>query len=305
MGNIVIKALALVLVIGIGFAIKRMGWVQSDDFPKFSKIVLRLTLPCLLITNFNQFDIPYNLLFLMLAGFLANIIPQWTGFLVARRHGRPAQAFAILNISSYNIGAFAIPYITGFAGAQSVIYASIFDMGNSVAAAGIGYGWAMSLGRANQRVTVWRFFRNMFSSPIFDTYLFMMILRFLDWRLPDPIIVFTTLVGGANTFLAMLMIGIGLELRLDPEKYRRAFGFLGLRYAFTLVFAGITYFLLPFDPAVKTVVCMLLFSPIAAMITGFTSEINGEVDVSAFMTSVSVLIGIVAIPLVYGLTGLT
>ena len=64
MGEIAAKAASLILIIVIGYVIKRIGWVSAADFPKFSKIVLRITLPCALITSFNTFDITYNLLFL-------------------------------------------------------------------------------------------------------------------------------------------------------------------------------------------------------------------------------------------------
>lgn len=301
--TIFVKAISLIMIIVIGNIIKKVGWVTQSDFSKFSKIVLRITLPCTLITSFNNFDISYNLLFLLAIGLVVNLIQQLTGYIVNRNNSNKEQAFSILNIGSYNIGAFAMPYISGFIGSQSIIFASIFDIGNSIGAAGISYGWAISVARENEKTTIWRFLKNMLSSPIFDTYLFLMIMRLMKLHLPDAVITFTSTVGSANTFLAMMMIGIGLEIHLHSEKLNTAFKYLGIRYGFALIFTVIVVFFTPFTQSVKTVLCMLFFSPIAAMISGFTSDIDGDVETSTFMTSVSIIIGIIMMPVIMMVMG--
>lgn len=301
MGTILIKAISLILIIVIGFAIKRAGWVNAGDFPKFSKIVIRITVPCILITNFNNFNITYSLIFITAAGIVINLIQQLTGYILNRNNNRNEQAFSILNIGSYNVGAFAIPFISGFLGPEPVAYASLFDMGNTISAAGIGYGWAVSLASGSKKTTVGSFLKKMFSSWLFDTYIFIIIIRVMDLRLPDAVINFTTTVGNANTFLAMLMIGIGLELHLDRKKLKKAFKYLGTRYLFAIIFTTITAFFIPFPKDIKTVLCMLFFSPIAVMATGFTSDIDGDIEISSFMISVSIIVGIITMPAIYAL----
>ncbi len=298
MDTILYKAFSLVLVIIIGQAIKKIGWVSSADFPKFSRIVLRLTIPCAVITGFNGVSITYKLLLLTVIGIGVNLIAQVTGYLLNRHKSGKEKAFGINNIGSYNIAAFAMPYISGFIGAESMVYASLFDVGNSVGAGGIGYGWSMTTARENGRASAWLFLKNMFSSPIFITYLVLLIIRLLDWQLPAAVITFTATVGSANPFLAMLMIGIGLDLHLDHKKFKLAVKYLAIRYGLALIFTLLVILFLPMPPAAKTVLCMLFFSPIAAMISAFTSEIGGDVELSAFMTSVSVIVGIIVIPLV-------
>ena len=303
MGEIAAKAASLILIIVIGYVIKRIGWVSAADFPKFSKIVLRITLPCALITSFNTFDITSNLLFLTAIGLLANLILQITGYLVNQRKGGIAQAFGIINLGSYNVGAFAMPYIAGLMGPQSIIFASLFDVGNSFGAAGIGYGWSRSVADEKQKTNLGGFLKLMFLSPLFATYLILLLMRLLGLQLPDEVITFSSTVGGANTFLAMLMIGIGLELGLDAHRFKLAFKYLAIRYGFSLIFSILTVLFLPVSMVVKTILCMLFFSPIASMATGFTDEAGGDVETSAFMNSVSILIGIFALPLVLAVMG--
>lgn len=299
LGGILVQALTLVAIIALGFAVKRVGWLTVAHFPVLSTVVLRITLPAAVLTSFNDVDITLPLLSLALIGTVANLLYQGSGMLLGRRHGREEQAFGVLNIASYNMGAFATPYLAGFMGSQAVVVASLFDVGNAIGAAGIGYAWALSLAPATDRGMGLRgFVRTMFSSVIFVTYLTALTLRLLDLQLPGPVLGFTSTIGAANTFLAMFMIGVGLELRLPRAKYLRAVRFLVVRYGYAVLFALGAWLLLPAPAEVRVVLCMVFFAPIAAMTPGFTAEIRGDVELSTFMTSVTILVGIVVMPLV-------
>lgn len=294
--DVVVKALALVTIVAIGQGIKRIGWVKASDFGMFSKIVLRITLPCALVTAFNDYEMPVAMLGLALVGVVANTVLQVTGHLLERRRGPQAQAFAVLNLASFNMGAFATPYLAGFMGPAAVVQASLFDVGNSFAAAGVGYAWGTGLADESRRTTPAVFLRAMFSSVIFDVYLALVVMKLAHLRLPDEIITFTATVGSANTFLAMLMIGIGLRLHLDKHQYRQAVRCLAIRYSLTTVMALVLW-QIPLLHDFRVLLCVVLFAPVASMTPGFTAEIKGDVALSSFMTSVSILVGIVAMPL--------
>jgi malate permease and related proteins len=296
MQAILLRAGSLVLIIAIGHLIKRFGWVAAKDFPIFSNIVLRITLPCALIVGFDTFTLTPSLLFLVVVGFVVCLVQEIAGFFLGRRHGRQAQAFGVLNVGGHNVGLFAMPYLSGMLGPHSIVYAMIFDVGNTLAAAGVGYAWGISLSRPDQKMSPMRFAKQILRSPVFDTYLFLLLLGVLHLRLPRTVISFATIVGGANTFLAMLMIGIGLEISLPRRKYTLAARHLGLRYALAFCFALAVWFLLPAEQIVRAVLIVLFFAPLPSMTAGFTGEANGDVELSTFMTSVSMLVGIVVMP---------
>ena len=301
--EIATRALALVAILGIGLGIKRIGWVSKDDFGLFSRLVLGITLPCALLTSFNDYRLEVALLGLTVLGLLITMAQQGIGYLLAARRGRREQAFAVLNSGSYNIGAFATPYLSGFLGPQAMNYSTLFDIGNAFAGAGVGYGWGMALagepGTHRWRDTV----RTLGRSPVFVTYLTLLAMRLLDLRLPDPVITFTGIVGAANPFLAMLMIGIGLELRLHRSKYVAAAKYLAVRYAFSALAGWACWTLLPLPVEARLVVVMLLFAPIASMMAAFTGRAGLDVELSAFMTSVTLLVAVVAMPMLYLMLG--
>lgn len=297
--EIAVRALSLVAIVGIGLGIKRLGWASKHDFGLFSRLVLGVTLPCALLTSFNDYHLEYALLGLTVLGLVVTVVQQGIGYALAARRGRSEQAFAVLNSGSYNIGAFSTPYLSGFMGPQAMIYSTLFDIGNAFASAGVGYGWGMALagdpGEHRWRGTA----RSVLRSPIFVTYLAILVMRLLDWSLPEAVITFTGVVGAANPFLAMLMIGIGLELRLHRSKYVAAARYLAVRYAFSALAAWACWALLPLPAEARLVVVMLLFAPVASMIAAFTGKAGLDVELSAFITSASLVVGIVAMPTLY------
>jgi len=297
--EIVAKALALVAVVGIGLGIKRLGWASKDDFTLFSRLVLTVTLPCALITSFNGYTLDRARLTLTALGLGLGVAQQALAYLFTLRHPRRERAFAVLHGGNFNIGAFATPYIGGFMGPQAMIYSTLFDIGGAFAGAGTGYAWGMSLAGEPGGHRLRDVVRTLSRSPVFVTYLGLLLLKLFDLRLPDLVITFTSVIGAANPFLAMLMIGIGLELDLDSGKYRTAARLLAIRYASAAVAAVAFWTLLPFPAEVRLVLVMVVFSPIAAMIAGFTGKAGLDVQLSAFMTSVSLVIGIVAMPVLY------
>lgn len=297
MTALVAKALALVAIVAIGYGIKRLGWASKRDFTLLSNIVLRITMPAALITYFNTFDVGWALLGISALAFGFNVVQQCLGYLLARRAGRREQAFAVLNSGSYNIGAFSMPYIAGFLGPAPVLYTSMFDIGNSVASAGVGYGWGVSLAKGEGRARLGAFLAKVASSHLFWLYLGLAAFRLADLHVPGPPLALTSTIGAANPFLAMLMIGVGLEIKLHRSKYAKAARYLAVRYACSIGFALLVWFVLPLGQEARLVVVMLLFAPMASMIAGFTAAADLDVETSAFMTSVTILVAIVVMPM--------
>ena len=297
MDDMVVKAGVLVLIIATGLGAKRLGWVAASDFETLTRIALRITLPCALITSFNTFEVRPSMLAVAAWGFAVVLAAQVLSFVVESRRGPRAQAFGILNVGSFNIGLFALPYVSTLIGPEAVVIVSLFDIGNALAIAGLAYGWGLGLASGKRR-SPWGYVRQVFNSPVFITYLALLVIRLAGLTFPPPVIAFTSTVGAANTFVAMFMIGVGLELVLDRGRYAAAARYLAQRYAIVVVAGLVMWFLLPFSPLEKAVLCTVLTAPMAAMVSGFTAEAGLDVPTSTFMTSVTVLIAIVAMPLV-------
>ena len=94
-------------------------------------------------------------------------------------------------------------------------------------------------------------------------------------------------------------IGVGLEVGLPRHRLSTAVRGLITRYVFSITLATLVWFFLPYAHQVKVVVVLVLFAPIAAMVPGFNSEVDGHVGTATFMNSVTILIAIVMMPTLY------
>ncbi len=286
-----LEVVFLVAIIALGYGIKRIGWVSADAFGPLSVIALRITLPCALAVSFDSFDMVPSLWRLTYLGLLASLALMFAGGMTGRK--RREAAFGILNVQGFNIGLFAMPFVATFVGPDAIVYAAMFDLGSSVAAAGIGYGWAVVMARPDGRpvpagVSIVR-------SPVLIAYVLLAGMRLVGLHLPGPVLAFAQLVGSANTFVAMLMIGVSLELAVPTGV--RVLRLLGARY---LVVAGlcVVAWFFPMNPDQRLVVLMLAFAPLPAMSVAFTGEAGLDVRASAFLVSVTALVAVVAMPAV-------
>ena len=75
---------------------------------------MNITLPCALITGFKDFKMDTSMLFIILIGFLANIIMSTIGFTLAKNKDNKEKAFNMLNLAGYNIGCFTLPLCAKF-----------------------------------------------------------------------------------------------------------------------------------------------------------------------------------------------
>jgi predicted permease len=51
--DILLRAGSFVTIILLGFLLRRIGFFQREDFSLLSKITIRVTLPCVIITSFS------------------------------------------------------------------------------------------------------------------------------------------------------------------------------------------------------------------------------------------------------------
>lgn len=291
--EVLTKASVFILIIITGYLLKRVGFFETKDFKVISKIVLNITLPCAVVSNFNKLEIDISLLFLIIIGIICNFIMIGTGYLIAYKSSDNEKAFNMINFSGYNIGCFAMPYVQNFLGPIGVVATCLFDAGNSLLCTGGTYSIASAVLKTDGKTTVKKFIKNIFYSIPLDTYVIMLIISSLNIKLPNPIIMFTDTIGAANGFLAMFMVGLGLELSLEKSKIGRIIKTLIIRFGISSIIAFIFFNFLPFSLEVRQVLSLIIFAPVSAISIAFTEKCNGDVGLAAAINSCSIICSII------------
>ena len=215
-----------------------------------------------------------------------------TALLIHLPVDRERRAFAIVNTPGYNIGTFALPFTSSFLGPVGVLATSLFDVGNSFVVLGGSYGVARAV-KEGGKVDVLRILKAPFCSIPFLTHLVMVFLNLNGWNLPGPVLSLAQIIGNANAFLAMLMIGVGFKLSGDRSQFGDITRILSVRYGLAVIFALCFYYLLPFSVEIRQTLVILAFSPIGSAVPVFTAELKSDVGLSSAINSISIVISIV------------
>ena len=292
--EILTRAGSFIAIIVLGYVLKRIGVFKEQDFGILSKICIRITLPAAIITSFAGKTFDPSMLLLLFLGIGCGAAYILAGYLLNLRRGRDQQAFEMLNLPGYNIGCFTMPFAQSFLGPVGVITTSLFDSGNAFICLGGAFGVAASV-KDGKGFDLKRILKALTRSVPFVTYIIMVAMNLL--RLPIPCLVTECagIIGGANSFMAMFMIGVGFKLAGDRTQIGAIARVIGVRYGLAALLAVVFYFLLPFDLEVRQTLVILAFSPIGSAVPVFTAELNGDVGLSSAINSIYILwsIGII------------
>lgn len=294
------RAGSFIAVIILGYVLKRIGVFKEEDFHVLSKIVIRITLPAAIVTSFAGKQIDPTLLTIVALGLGGGLIYIALGFVMNLKNSKEQRAFEILNLPGYNIGCFTLPFVQSFLGPVGVITTSLFDTGNAFVCLGGAFGVA-SMVKDGSGFSVKRIIKALSRSVPFLTYFVMVLLNLIHLEVPAAVLSFAGIIGNANAFLAMFMIGVGFKLGGDRSQIGAIVRILSVRYALATVLALVFYFLLPFAVEIRQALVILVFSPIGSAVPPFTAELKGDVGLSSAINSISIICSIVIIVALLGI----
>ena len=290
-----VKPMSYVLVIILGYTLKRVGFLSKSDQQTLSKVMFNITLPCTIIQGFSGFTRDTSLFWLVGVGFVCAFLPMLLMYLTTNGVETKLRAYRMLNIGGYNVGCFSLPLLEAVFGGACVVPAFMFDTGNAVMMTGGSYAMTSTLlktGGENREGAKDILLKFLKSLP-FDTYMIMFTMILLNVKMPDLLFSLTKPAGQANGFLAMLIIGLLFEPVGDKALIRETARELCCRYVFAAVSAAACYFLMPFDLVVRQTLAVLCFAPLSSLAPIYTGRCHGDTALSGFTNSLSIAVSLV------------
>lgn len=295
MAEILMKAGSFIAIIILGYVLRRRGFFKEEDFYVLSRIVLKITLPAAIVTNFTGIDMKPSMLLMSLLGLGGGMILTGMAFLISAGKNGEEKAFNIINLTGYNIGNFTMPFAQSFLGPLGVVATSLFDSGNALVCLGGTYSVAVMAKGEKGKFSIMPIIKTLLSSVPFDAYLLMTVLSLLHLSLPAPMVSFTGIIANGNAFMAMLMLGVGFKMTLDKSRMGKIIQILFIRYSVSIALAAAFYFLLPFELEYRQALAILALSPIASAAPAFTGDLDGDIGLASAVNSISIVISIVLI----------
>lgn len=292
MYDILMRAGCFVGIILLGYFLKTLGLFRANDFSVLSNIVLKITLPAAIITNFANKQLDSSMFTLTILAILFGAVYVAVGFLLNIRSSKDQKAFEILNLPGYNIGCFALPFVQSFLGPTGVIATCLFDIGNGFICLGGAFSIA-SIVKNGQKFSFKRIVRTLMKSIPFILYIIMPILCLTHVKIPVFITSFAGIIANANAFMAMLMLGVGFNFTANKTHIGKIIRVISVRFGIAALLAVFSYFILPFDAEVRKTLVLLVFSPIGSAVPAFTGEMKSDVGLSSAINSVSIICSVV------------
>ena len=328
-----IQPVALLLIILAGYAFKRAGLFGQRDYRILQTAIFDLVLPGAIIYSFATNPHEIKLLWISVFGLIVALIPPIVIFLATLHKPVARRAFMMLNGSGFNVGCFCFPVISSFLGTAAIVPAAMFDIGNCVmVAAGTNVltqqllhiqpgktlaeqhaGSAPTLPyekpkdrdakRLARRALLRTIGKSFFGSVPFDTYLLMIVLTVANVKIPDWIASITQPLSGANALVSMLMVGMLMDLPQSKHDVKEVMAVIAWRIPFSVAFALIAWFLLPFSASIRAVMVICALAPIAIFSTLFTDKVLGNAKLAGVSLTITAMISLVMMAVAHALMG--
>lgn len=308
MFTVLLRAVSFTFIIAIGIIMRSTGVATKSAADFIKKVLLFVTLPCTIITNFSSIeDMGMDMVIVALLGSLANILMIALGAFLTKKKTKEDQAMYMLCLPAYNIGAFSLPFVQSFLPALGSVATCMFDVGNSILCTGGTYAFVSEYISDNKKngIDLGSFGKRLITSPPLVTYVGMFVLSILHFKMPQLMLTFVEPMYKANTFVAMLMLGLLFHVEFKRQYMMEIAKIVGIRHVFAIICALLFYFVLPFSPIIKQTLTIISFAPMSVVAPAYTGMCGGDEGMASCANSVTILCSLVEITALLSFMGLS
>lgn len=295
--------LSILAMISIGYALSRRGWFDERASELFSKMVVKVSLPALMISNLlNTFD--RNTLFEAGMGIFipmgSMLLLYGLGLVIARLIGVPLHKRGVfLAMFSFSNTVFiGLPVNIALFGEESTSFVLLYYVANTVLFWTIGTGGIQRDGMNGGMPSVWSRIKTFLSPPLMG-FLFAVLLILLNAKLPRFVMDACKYMGNLTTPLSMLYIGIVINsINMEDVKFSKDM-FIVLLGRFVLAPLLVLAFMysLPLPVLMKKVFVIQAAMPTMTQIAIVSQAYNADYKYAAAMITVTTMVSLVFIPL--------
>ena len=292
MSNVMTQTIVYLLLLFIGFGFKKAGIFKTEDSGFLRSVILYITMPAAAVNGLKDLELQVSFLWCFLIGFATCTLLMIVGMIAARKADASGKLLFLFSFNSFNVGNFALPFLTGMISTNGFAALCLFDIAVAMFLYGVDYSVAESRKGTGGGFSMKLLLKKLFTSPITDAYLIMLLLAALQVRLPVPVLKLAEVAGNANAFLAMLSIGILFEWNLNKKNLTLILKFFSLRFITVAAIAVCVILFVPFPEDIRQAVCVLLMAPVASVAPLLTENAGGDGAKAAQINSISILVGI-------------
>ncbi|MBB5887706.1 AEC family transporter [Lactovum miscens] len=293
MSAILFNALSFLIAIFLAYFLKKVGVLRQEDGERVSKVIMFVTLPATIIIGVNGFKLSFSAWELIALGLLFNLFLVFLAYFLRRNKSLYERNFLMYNISGYNLGNFAIPFVQSFL-VTAIPYIAMFDIGNAIMVCGTTESIVeMSSKQIRYGFDIRDIFRNVLKSPPFISYLLMIFIALLNVRIPETILPPVHFLASANSFLSLFTIGLFMQINVNIKKLISVGKILLIRYVGAVILAVLVYLFLPLPHLARFCLVLILLTPMSFLNMISATHSGIEEGDAGFAISLSMICSLV------------
>lgn len=282
-----------VLIISLGYILKRGNIIKEKDGEGLSRIIFNLTLPSIIIVTFSDITLESSLFLLILIGLLYGILIGFFGLFVFRKKQRNIKGMLGMMVPGLNIGLFAYPLVEAIFGKEGITYFGMLDVGNAFIVFGLSYLIGSFYSKEDVKLDFKTVVTKMSKSIPLMTYILVVIINLLGLTLPSVIVDVADIISGANMPLSLLLLGIYLNFSFDKSYVKLMLQYLGLRYGVGLLLGVLCFFVFPFDEMFKYTVLLGFLLPTSMSVLPYSVEFEYNQKFVGTLSNLTIIISFI------------
>ncbi|HCX65574.1 MAG TPA: malonate transporter, partial [Eubacteriaceae bacterium] len=129
------------LIIVLGYVLKRVGFLKEEDRETLSRLVFNVTLPAIVFRSMSV-SIDLSVIFLVVLGLVFGLFMTFVAWYITRNKSRMEKGMYAIAVPGSNIGLFAYPLVEAIWGLSGMVYIVLFDLGSVFIVFGTCYFFA-------------------------------------------------------------------------------------------------------------------------------------------------------------------
>jgi predicted permease len=287
-----IITLALIMM---GFLIKKYDFITEKEGKVLSKFLMHTTFPALMIISTAKIKLEPTLFLLPFLCIGMGVIMISAAFYVFKGLETKLRGVLTMGAGGLNVGLFGFPLIEGIWGTEALVFAVMFDIGNTI----MTFGGVYPVGsyfakRGDSKIPISRLMLRVFTLPPVTAIVIGLSINIFRIPMPDIAFDFLGILAKANKPFVLLLMGIYLSFELNKSQMKYISKVLLLRYILGGICVVGIYFLVP-PSLMQSVLIVLVILPLGMTILPFSDEFDFDSRIAGTMVNISLLISFILI----------
>ncbi len=288
MGQINLAFISTLTYIIIGYILKTTGIIKVNEGKVLLRLLMHTTFPSLMIVSMMNIEINPALFLIPLFAIGISAIMLTIAYFLFKKELKAIRGVFTMSSGGWNVGLFGFPLIESIWGAKALLYAILYDIGNTFLAFGVLYPIGNHFSEVPSK-GIFNMLKKVLLLPPVLGMLIGLTLNGTNLTLLPVIEEVLLTLAKANKPFVLLLLGIYLSIDIDKKLLNGIFKVLFIRYGVGLMTIIGIYLLLP-ATLMTSVLIALVILPVGMSVLMFSDELGFDSRIAGTLTNISLLI---------------